>query len=71
MRDFGATGVITAVDEPMLRIFCESVARYLEASRMLAQSSPLVRGRGARLDTLVRNPLHQVVRDNAVMARLF
>ncbi len=36
---------------------------------MLARSSPLVRG--ARGNDLVRNPLHQVVRDNADLVKLF
>jgi phage terminase small subunit len=36
---------------------------------MLESTGPLVRG--ARGNELVRSPLHQVVRDNAMLIRLF
>jgi P27 family predicted phage terminase small subunit len=63
-----STGLIRAADADVLRAYCESVARYQYASRALAQSGPLVRGpRG----DLVRNPLHQVVVDNADKIRQF
>ena len=71
LREMGATGVITAVDTDVLRIYCDSVARYLYAATMLERSGPLITagGTGARRGELVRNPLHQVVRDNAVLVR--
>jgi P27 family predicted phage terminase small subunit len=69
MREMADTGVIKAADQDTLRIYCEAVARYEDAARLLAESSALVRG--ARGGTPVRNPLHQVVRDNAQLVRLF
>lgn len=68
MRDMAATGVITSADADVLRTYCESVVRYQYAARMLEQSGPLVRGQRGEL---VKNPLHQVVRDNAVLLRAF
>jgi len=69
LREFGAANVITAADTDALRCYCEAVSRYTDAARMLAQSSPLVRG--ARGGELVRNPLHQIVRDNADLVRVY
>jgi P27 family predicted phage terminase small subunit len=69
IRDFGATGVLTAVDADALRTYCEAVARYVQAARTLEASGPLVRG--ARSGELVKNPLHQIVRDNAILLRAF
>lgn len=63
-----ASGVLTVVDGDALRAFCEAVSRYEEAARLLATSGPLVVG--ARTGELVKNPLHQVVRDNAMLIRL-
>ncbi len=71
MREFGPANVITAADTDVLRCYCEAVSRYTDAARMLAQSSPLVRGAERRGGELVRNPLHQVVRDNADLVKLF
>lgn len=67
LREFGHTGVIRGADGDVMRIYCETVARYERASRLLDQSGPLVRG--ARSGELVKNPLHQIVRDNAVLIR--
>lgn len=67
MRDFAHTGVLTAVDAPTLRAYCEAVARYEQAAQLLEESGPVVRG--ARRGDLVRNPLHQVMRDNADLMR--
>ena len=67
LREFGQTGVIRGADGDVLRIYCETVARYERASQLLDQSGPLVRG--ARSGELVKNPLHQIVRDNAVLIR--
>lgn len=71
MREMGATGVITAADADVFRVFCESVARYEYAARLLEQSGPLIaaRGHGARAGELVKSPLHQIVRDDAVLVR--
>ena len=73
LREMGATGVITAVDADVLRVYCESVARYLYAVGMLEASGPLITagGTGARRGELVKNPLHQIVRDNALLLRAF
>lgn len=62
------TGVLTAVDVDALRCYCEAVARYEFAAEMLARSDPLLKGHKGEL---VRNPLHQIVRDNAMMVRQF
>jgi P27 family predicted phage terminase small subunit len=48
-------------------MYCEAVVRYEQAARLLSQSAPLIRGR--RGAELVKNPLHQVVRDNAPLVR--
>lgn len=69
MRDFGHTGILTAVDGDSFRAYCEATARYRQAAVALAQSGPLVRG--ARRGELVKNPLHQIVRDNAILMRAF
>lgn len=69
MRDFGHTGVLTAVDADSFRAYCEAVTRYVQANTLLEQSGPLVRG-GHGTD-LVKNPLHQIVRDNAALIRAF
>jgi P27 family predicted phage terminase small subunit len=60
MKAMGALGILTAVDADALRAYCEAVARYEVAAVMLAGSGPLV-----------KNPLHQVARDNAILLRLF
>lgn len=67
LRAMGPAEVITAADGPLLRIYCEAVSRYEEAQRLYAGSSPLLRDRGH----LAKNPLHQVVRENADQVRLF
>jgi P27 family predicted phage terminase small subunit len=68
MAQMGATGVITGADAEVFRAFCDAAARYQFAARMLEQSGPLVRGQKGEL---VKNPLHQIVRDNAVLLRSF
>lgn len=69
IREVGATGVIAAADTDILRCYCEAVARYQVVASALEQSTPLVRG--ARSGELVKNPLHQLVRDNADLVRAF
>ena len=62
-----ARDVILAADAEVLRCFCEAVSLYRQSVRMLASSSPLVKGR----HELIKNPLHQIVRDNRDAVRLF
>ena len=69
MADYGATGVLTSVDTDALRVYCEAVVRYEHAAAMLEASGPLTRG--ARRGDLVKNPLHQIVRDDADLIRAF
>jgi P27 family predicted phage terminase small subunit len=69
LRDYSHTGVLTSVDTDALRVYCESVVRYEHAAAMLEQSGPLVRG--ARRGDLIKNPLHQIVRDDADLIRAF
>lgn len=57
-----AEGVIRAADHDLLRQYAEAVARSAQASRLYAVSGPLTEGFGG---ALVKNPLHQVIRDNA------
>jgi P27 family predicted phage terminase small subunit len=68
IRDYGHTGVVTAADSDVLRAYCDAVVRYVQADATLQASGPLVRGHSREL---VRNPLHQIVRDNAVLLRGF
>lgn len=58
----GQTGVLTAADRDILRLYCEAYVRYVEAESMLAKTGPLLKGRGGEY---VKSPLHQIVRDNA------
>jgi P27 family predicted phage terminase small subunit len=69
MRDYSHTGILTSVDTDALRVYCEAVVRYEHAAAMLEGSGPLVRG--ARRGDLIKNPLHQIVRDNADLIRAF
>ena len=58
----GRTGVLTSADKHVLRLYAEAMARYLEAEAMLVKTGPLIKGRDGNF---VKNPLHQIVRDNA------
>jgi P27 family predicted phage terminase small subunit len=73
MGAMGATGVLTVADADALRIYADAVARYQHAAELLDASGPLITaaGRGARRGELVKNPLHQIVRDNAILVRAF
>jgi len=51
----------------VLRCYCEAVTRYAVAQRLYVASGPLLKDRGH----LAKNPLHQVVRENADAIRLF
>ena len=66
VREMRDAGVITGADAHLVRIYCEAVARYLEAARLYATASPLINDRGH----LAKNPLHQVVRDDADQVRM-
>jgi len=62
-----ATGVIRPVDRMLLRAYCEAVSRYLQSVRLYATSGPLLPDRGHH--GVVKNPLHQIVRDNEATMR--
>lgn len=67
LRAFGDNGIITDADRDTLRLYCEAVDRYVTAQKLYLELGPLVRG--ARRGEQVKNPLHQVIRDNAVLVR--
>ncbi len=69
MAEMATAEVIYAADADVLRCYCEAVSQYQTAMRMLVSSSPLVRG--ARSGDLIKNPLHQIVRDSRDAVRLF
>jgi P27 family predicted phage terminase small subunit len=58
MREMAGTNVILGADADVLRLYCEAMSRYLGAQRHWGQ--PILNDRGH----LVKNPLHQVIRDN-------
>lgn len=58
----GHTGVLTSADKDLLRLYSEAFVRYQEAEAMLSKTGPLLKGRDG---SFVKNPLHQIVRDNA------
>jgi P27 family predicted phage terminase small subunit len=58
----GPTGVLTSADKDLLRLYSEAFVRYQEAESMLSKTGPLLKGRDGNF---VKNPLHQIVRDNA------
>jgi len=58
----GSTGVLTSADKDILRLYSEAFVRYQEAEAMLSKTGPLLKGRDGNF---VKNPLHQIVRDNA------
>ena len=62
-----ATGVIRQVDRLLLRAYCEAASRYLQSVRLYATSGPLLPDRGHH--GVVKNPLHQIVRDNEATLR--
>lgn len=69
MRNFGHTGVITDTDRDILQIYCESVDRYNDAKRRYIEMGALVPG--ARNGDLIKNPIHQILRDNEMVVRAF
>jgi P27 family predicted phage terminase small subunit len=72
VREYGPSGVLTGADTDVLRCYCEAVARYEQAGRLFDAAGPVIRasGTGARRGELVKNPLAQVVRDQAELVRL-
>jgi P27 family predicted phage terminase small subunit len=68
VREVGPTGVLTAADAHVLRCYCEAVAAYERDVSLLMSAGPLITG--ARSRELVRNPLHQIVRDDRDAVRL-
>ncbi len=62
-----ATGIIRPVDRMLLRAYCEAASRYLQAVRLYASSGPLLPDREHR--GVVKNPLHQIVRDDEATMR--
>ena len=67
IREFGSTGVLTAADTDAVRLYCEAVDRYNRAAKELDRDGRMLIP-GAR-GGMVKNPLHQVVRDNAELVR--
>ena len=68
IREMGATGVLRAVHSDALRVYCDSVARYQRTARLLDESGPMIVGRNGEM---VKNPLHQITRDNATQMLMF
>jgi P27 family predicted phage terminase small subunit len=67
LKALGDTGILTTADTDSFRVLCEAVVRYVEAAELLADSGPLAEGQ----KSTIKNPLHQVVRDNAMLVRSF
>jgi P27 family predicted phage terminase small subunit len=66
------TGVITAVDRDVFRIYCEEVALEREIRGLVGRSGILVRSSShARRGELTKNPLLAVLRDHATLVRSF
>ena len=65
VENMGQTGVIRAVDLDVLRCYCEAVSRYTQAMRLY--SGPLLKTNSG----LVKNPLHQIVREDSEAIRRF
>ena len=61
---YGHTGILTPIDSEILRAYCDACARYEVAAEGLDRSSTVLKtNRG----DLVKNPLHQIARDNAML----
>jgi P27 family predicted phage terminase small subunit len=68
VKAMAASGILTSADADALRIYAEAMDRYTVAAELLAAAGPLVPGpRGHD----VKNPLSQIVRDNANLAKVF
>ena len=66
MDEIGQAGVLKGADAAELRVWAEAMDRYQVSQSMLVATGPLVTGRHP--GELIKNPLHQVVRDNARLA---
>ena len=62
-----ARGVVRAINADTLRCYCEAVASYCAAARMYAATGPLIKTRNGP----VKNPLHQIVREEREAVRLY
>jgi P27 family predicted phage terminase small subunit len=65
-------GQIVPLDGFVLAMFCEAYVRWQRASAAYGDSIGVLkgRGRGEQATLWVKNPLHQIVRDNAAEVRL-
>jgi P27 family predicted phage terminase small subunit len=61
-------GQIVPLDRDILAMFCEAVIRWRRANAAYGDSIGVLKGRGG--EAWVKNPLHQIVRDNAAEVRL-
>lgn len=66
LREMEHTGIIRPVHVDVLRVYCEAVSRYRAAARLLEATGPLLKGQKGEM---VKNPLNQIVRDNARLLR--
>lgn len=66
------SGVITAVDRDLFRIYCEEVALEREIRGLVRRMGLLVRSSShAQRGELTKNPLLAVLRDHAALVRSF
>ena len=68
-RPSARDGARLPADRDTLACYCEAVVTHRKASALLRQTGILVRT--AKGNVPMRNPLHQVVRDSAVLVRVF
>jgi P27 family predicted phage terminase small subunit len=61
-------GMATMADQDSLVVYCQSVAHYEEACRLVNTAGLLIRGRDGGV---VKNPAMQFVRDQAVLIRAY
>lgn len=65
---WGPTRIIQKPDRDALRTYCDAVVSYERGIETLMASGLLLTGKDGQL---VKNPLHQIVRDNAKLILLF
>jgi P27 family predicted phage terminase small subunit len=68
LRETRGAGIILAADTDVLRCYCEAVAAYERDVPLLMKAGPVITGSRGR--ELVRNPMHQIVRDDRDAIRL-
>jgi P27 family predicted phage terminase small subunit len=66
--DLEHKGLLTAWDVDSFAVLCDAVAQYQAASKLVAQSGVLIKG---RKDAVVKNPAMQLVRDSAQTIRAY